>query len=144
MSSLAVLAGLITCGIAAYTDWKKGIIPDVLSIVNIVLAVVIYRSELLRNGYLWWAFVLFVGLLVLALSGKFGGGDVKFLPSLALLTGQLFYLGLTVGLVCEILYGLFESKRSGVPFWVIRLPLAPFLFLGMVTSVIYLCASKLI
>lgn len=144
MSSLAILVGLITCGIATYTDLKKRIIPDVLSILNIMFAVAIYREKLLHNGYLWWAIVLFAGLFVLALSGKFGGGDVKFLPSLALLTGQLFYFGLIVGLVCEILYGLFESKKKGVPFWVIRLPLAPFLFVGMVTSTIYFYTTQLI
>lgn len=134
---ISTAVGMATCAAATYTDLKFRKIPDYLWLVNVLTAVVVYRLKLFTNGHFLWALSTFVFLLVLSIMlDAFGGGDVKFIPSVILLSGQLGIVAIAVGVGIEIAYGYYLSLRTGSNLWKIKLPLAPFLALGYIFSII--------
>lgn len=140
---IAFIIAFVITAIAGYIDKKKGIIPDILWIMNIMSAVIIYKTELIKNGNLTKAFVTFIVLLLIAvITNKIGGGDVKYIPTLILLLGEVGYIIVAIGLIVQILYAMARSRFTGEQWLLIKLPLAPYLFIGMATTTILLLTNK--
>lgn len=134
--SLAFLIGFITCCVAAYTDYRRRIIPNTVAVVNIVAAVLIYRSGLIKNGHLWLALSMFAVMFAMWLFKLIGAGDVKLLSSLVLLLGYNAFFAIFFALLLFIAVGYIKARQTAENFWKLKMPLAPFLIPGMVLSII--------
>ncbi|WPX08156.1 prepilin peptidase [Anaerocellum danielii] len=133
---LAYLVGCITCCWAAYTDYKKQIIPNSVVLINVIAAILIFRSSLIRNGHLWLALSMFAVMFAMWLFKLIGAGDAKLLPSLVLLLGYNAFFAIFFALVIFIATGYLKARRTAENFWKFKMPLAPFLIPGMVLSII--------
>lgn len=81
-----VLAGT---AIASYTDIKKGLIYDWITIPMIVAGAVINVLTGQWNGFLYAGVVFGIGF-ILYYTGKIGGGDVKLFSAIAILIPEFF------------------------------------------------------
>lgn len=133
---LAFLVGFLTSCWAAYTDYKNQIIPNTAVLTNLVAAVLIFRDNLVKNGYLWLALTMFAVMFILWLFKLIGAGDVKLFSSLVLLLGYYAFFTIFFALVMFIAVGYIQSNKKGENFWKFKMPLAPFLVPGMVLSII--------
>jgi len=140
---IAFLVGFLTCCWAAYTDYKARIIPNTTALINIIAAILIFKSSLIKNGHLWLALSMFVVMFAMWLFKLIGAGDVKLLSSLVLLLGYYAFFAIFFALVLFIVVGYVQSRRKTENFWKFKMPLAPFLMPGMVLNIIlYLIIIK--
>ncbi|MEZ0535992.1 prepilin peptidase [Caldicellulosiruptoraceae bacterium PP1] len=132
---IALGIALITTTIAGYYDYKKNVVPDILWAINLIASIIIFRLELLKNGHLQIALMIFFVMLLVALLLKaFDGGDVKYIPSIALLTGEYIGLTILIGGLIEIVYAYIRSYIKKESIWATKLPTMPFIFIGMLAS----------
>lgn len=133
---LAFLVGFFTCCWAAYTDYKSRIIPNTAALINIIAAILIFKSNLINNGHLWLALSMFAVMFIMWLFRLTGAGDVKLLSSLVLLLGYNAFFAIFFALVLFITAGYIKTRKTTENFWKFKMPLAPFLIPGMVLSII--------
>lgn len=136
MMWLAFLVGFLTCCYAAYTDYKKQIIPNTAALINLIAAILIFRGNLIKNGHLWLALSIFAVMFAMWLFKLIGAGDVKLFSSLVLLLGYYAFFTIFFALVLFVVVGYIKSRRKAENFWKFKMPLAPFLIPGMVLSII--------
>lgn len=124
------IVAIIISMIASYTDMKKRIIPDTLSVINIVLAILIYRTHILNN--LINAVILFLAMLFIALiTSSFGGGDIKILSTMTLLIGRNIYFTILLAGIGMMILALIRASKTKENFFKIKYPFAPFILGGV-------------
>jgi prepilin signal peptidase PulO-like enzyme (type II secretory pathway) len=124
---------------AAICDVAKFRIPDVFSIVMVLLALpsMILRDNV-SSSLISFAVVLIIALaLGFFFAGAIGGGDIKYASALALFLGfpdSIIALEATliIGSISGILYA--AVKKKGLR---IRIPLAPFLTVGLIIAIYF-------
>ena len=163
-SIVAVASAIIVCGFewitlitalfliflaaCAAADINKGIVPDLMSVLIAVLAVVRFFTDLITTqsliNCLLGALVLSVPMLItdLFIRNAFGGGDIKMIAAAGLFLGldKTLIAGLIAFLIAGIygVYLLFTKKRGAKG----KVKLAPYLALGCAFSELF-CASFL-
>ena len=136
-----VIAGLLICLIAAYTDYKYRKIYNYLVLATIVVAVLIHRTKIipnLVNALTIFVFLIFVAFL---LKDTSMGGDIKFLSALAMLLGNDMYFVIMVTCVLFLIAGViiyvknYNKLDKGLLHF--KLPLGVFLPFGMFVLLIF-------
>ncbi|MDT3417160.1 prepilin signal peptidase PulO-like enzyme (type II secretory pathway) [Brevibacillus aydinogluensis] len=130
METVMLIYACLILLICSWTDWKRRIIPDVVTYPSIILAL-IYQ---LFWGNIWMAMLsglLVFGVmwvLVIVLKGGIGGGDIKLSTFLAIALGYpLINPVLMVSFLLAIGYGKLFNQRE--------VPLAPAILLGFIIIV---------
>lgn len=123
--------------VISYVDFKKMIVPDILSALCALLAIYpVYASGEWKSS-LVGSTVLggFFFLIILLFPGGFGGGDMKFAAALGFFAGfDLSIIILEAALISGSFFGVVYAMASGRGFR-IRIPFAPFLTLGLFAAV---------
>lgn len=158
-SIVAVASAIIVCGFERVTvitaiflvflaacaaaDINKGIVPDLMSVLIAVLAVIrILMDEItIQNfiNHLYGAFILSVPMLIAALLIKsgFGGGDIKMMAAAGLFLGldKTIIAGFIAFFIAGI-YGVYLllTKKGGAKE---KVKLAPYLALGCAFSELF-------
>lgn len=135
-SLLSLILAVAIAAIASYYDIKTRQIPDWIWALAVVLSVVIWQKTLLKNGNLMVAVLIFICLFFLAYYRLLGGGDMKLISALALLTGGSITIAIAAGTLLQLAFAYFKMLRTGENMWRQRLPLMPFVFFGLVVAVI--------
>ena len=127
----------------ASSDINKGIVPDLLSVLIAVLAVVrIVVSEITVQSlmnHIYGAFILSIPMLIAALLIKsgFGGGDIKMMAAAGLYLGldKTIIAGFIAFFIAGIygIYLLFTKKRGAKE----KVKFAPYLALGCAFSELF-------
>ncbi|GAB1476739.1 A24 family peptidase [Bacillota bacterium] len=127
--------------IISFIDLKHKIIPDrlVLIILLLGLANALHQSLFLHIHWSLWVLGFFAASLPLYVLGLInpdgmGGGDIKLMAACGLFSGwKLILLSLFLGAVYALIYSavLFALGR---PLRKVQIPFAPFLSLGIATS----------
>ncbi len=118
---LKIVLVVIACGIAAYTDYKTGLIQNWLTypLVVIGLLILVYEAFLspIHLGLSYLLTVIFIGILIYVIGyfmykhGKLGGGDIKLFIGIHLVIpyylGQVVILWLLI--IASLLSVLFVS-----------------------------------
>jgi len=128
------------------TDLDQKLLPDVLTLPIVVVgaAVLVWGGDSLVNRQpAWLAIAAAIGLPLLLYvaslpfgEGAFGGGDVKFLAGIGLLTGGLrLVLAVFVGALLSgvVIIALLAAKRVTLKSYI---PFGPFLILGAVWAIL--------
>ena len=109
---VGIAAAILIAGIAAFTDWRSGRIPNWLTLPPLVIAPVIYGILYGWNG----AFISVGGIVICGLVPFFlhrqsaiGGGDVKMVAAIGAVTGML--VGLEIEFVSFLVAGLYALGR---------------------------------
>lgn len=120
-------------------DLKTFTIPDSLIIAFIILSIypIIINSSLKDSlsGFLFM-FLFFI-IMLLLFPGSFGGGDIKFASTIGMLFGmELSIVTLEIALISGSFIGIMYALKTkrGLR---IKIPFAPFLALGVITSFLY-------
>ncbi|UFJ41336.1 prepilin peptidase [Brevibacillus humidisoli] len=118
---------LVVTIIAAWIDYKKLIIPHILTIPSIIVALIV--AFLHGNGMaaVISGAIMFASLLLLLFltGGGIGGGDVYLLTFLAMVVGfPTSHLLVLLALLVAFAWSLILRKRNGC------IPLAPPIFVG--------------
>lgn len=123
---------------AAVSDWNTKKIENYYPVAILILELVMMLGtpEITDSFFraLVGAGVSAAPLLLssMAVKGAFGGGDIKLMASAGCYLGPAggFY-GLFLGLLSAALYGVYLKARKKIS-WKERIPLGPFLALGLV------------
>lgn len=132
---MTTIKGLLLCGILMYaslSDLKKREVPDYVSVMILILALVNFNTSNLPSMLIGAAMV-FVPQMVIAVTRperSVGGADIKISTAVAFLLGAqsgLFALivGLTLAVVTMLILSRTDKTRKGKGF-----PLVPFLAIG--------------
>lgn len=122
----------ILLGIGSYKDIRTREIPNWISVIIAITAVINFRLE-----NLWGLIVAVIFFSVALATGKIGGGDVKLIAALSIVCGLWgsFALLLFAQITMLIFYGvsvIVQKLRSGTADKV--LPFVPFIFIGYLAS----------
>lgn len=144
--SIKVFILITACIIASFTDLKKGIIPDFVTLPLIILGIGfnVFEFNLMNLNFSLMNFVpgivVFFAFLVLYYFGKIGGGDVKLFTGIALLipfhqsfpfiVSVLFFSSLFAVLFFSIYYSL-KYLRKGIDFNENKKSIQQAVFLGI-------------
>ena len=118
---MTVLAAFFLTLFAAYSDWRKFIIPNYVSLIIIAfypLAVLTSPADMDWLLALLTAAITFVVGFLLFAMGVFGGGDVKLLTALSLWSGPALILSFLVsvvlsgGILVLVVLALEASRQS--------------------------------
>ena len=117
---------------AAYYDYKHRIIPDKVHVIILLLGLI---DISVVDSLLGLILVPLPVLIVAIMKGGVGGGDIKFIGAISFFLGfevGLYgsVLGLLIGIVISVIYSLISSVKVN------RFPLAPYLVLGYLTTMI--------
>ncbi|ADQ06141.1 peptidase A24A prepilin type IV [Caldicellulosiruptor hydrothermalis 108] len=142
-SLLALLGATVLAAIASYYDIKTRQIPDWIWALAAVLAVAIWQKNILKNGNLMIAILIFICLFLLAYYRLLGGGDLKLISALALLVGGSITTAIAAGTLLQLGFAYWRMLKTGENMWGQRLPLMPFVFFGLVAVVIINLFTKI-
>lgn len=122
----------ILLGIGSYKDIKTREIPNWISVIIAITAVINFRLE-----NLWGLIVAVIFFSVALATGKIGGGDVKLIAALSIVCGLWgsFALLLFAQIAMLIFYGvsvIVQKLRGGTADK--ALPFVPFIFIGYLAS----------
>lgn len=125
----------ILLGIGSYKDIKTREIPNWISIIIALTAVINFRLE-----NLWGLTVAAIFFSVALVTGKIGGGDVKLIAALSIVCGLWgsFALLLFAQISMLIFYGvsvIVQKLRGGTADK--ALPFVPFIFIGYLVSKLF-------
>lgn len=129
--------------IASYYDIKTRQIPDWIWALAAVLAVAIWQKNILKNGNLMIAILIFICLFLLAYYKLLGGGDLKLISALALLVGGSITTAIAAGTLLQLGFAYWRMLKTGENMWGQRLPLMPFVFFGLMAVVIINLFTKI-
>lgn len=132
---ITAIKGMILCGILMYaslSDFEKREVPDFVSVMILILALVNFNTSNLPSMLIGAAMV-FVPQMVIAITRperSVGGADIKISTAVAFLLGAqsgLFALivGLALAVVTMLILSRTDKTRKGKGF-----PLVPFLAIG--------------
>ncbi len=132
----------IFLGIAAAVsliDIRTMIIPNqlVLALLAIALTAVLRNNDVKDHLYAALGMFSFFVIILLVFPGSFGGGDVKFAAVIGFLMGirhsiVVMEIALITGSLIGITYVLLKKSTFRI-----KIPFAPFLFIGLVGAVLY-------
>lgn len=136
---MTTIKGLLLCGILMYaslSDLEKREVPDYVSVMILILALVNFNTSNLPSMLIGAAMV-FVPQMVIAVTRpqrSIGGADIKISTAVAFLLGAqsgLFALivGLTLAVVTMLILTKTKKVRQGEGF-----PLVPFLAIGTIIA----------
>ncbi len=131
ISGLAIAISII--------DVKSLTIPNSLIIVFVILSVypIVMNNSITDNLLGLLLMGSFFTIIILIFPGSFGGGDIKFASAIGILTGiELSIVALEVALISGSITGLIYAikTKKGLKS---KIPFAPFLTLGVLTSLLY-------
>jgi leader peptidase (prepilin peptidase)/N-methyltransferase len=148
---IVVIFGALALVLLMATDLDQRLLPDVVILPLFVVgaAALVWGGDTLVNRQpAWLAIAVAIGLpLVLYVAslpfgeGAFGGGDVKFLAGIGLLTGALrLVLAVFVGALLSgvVIVALLGAKRITLKSYV---PFGPFLIIGAIWAALLPAAS---
>ncbi|ADQ45569.1 peptidase A24A prepilin type IV [Caldicellulosiruptor kronotskyensis 2002] len=135
-SLLSLILAVAITAIASYYDIKTRQIPDWIWALTVVLAIAIWQKNLLKNGNLMVAALIFICLFLLAYYKLLGGGDLKLISALALLVGGSITAAIAAGTLLQLGFAYWRMLRTGENMWRQQLPLMPFVLFGLVAVVI--------
>lgn len=124
--------------VAAFTDWRHMEIPDSMSVVIALMGAILVATEgsLSVSARLIGAFCVSVPMVVLALMGAMGGGDIKLMAALGLCLGwklTLFttFFGAVLGTITFLLLAKTKAKMGRM------IPFGTFLSIGGVCAIFF-------
>lgn len=130
--ALSFLFFLICGAIIAFIDYKKHIIPDILSIpsVIILLCIKFYEQGGIGSELAAVLAVVIIFLILLYFFADFGGGDLRYGALCAVFLGfnDIFIFFIIVGILHALLLLLLRAKIMGF---------APSMFIAAVATKIY-------
>lgn len=136
---MTAIKGMILCGILIYaslSDLEKREVPDYVSVMILILALVNFNASDLPSMLIGSAMV-FVPQMVIAITRperSVGGADIKISTAVAFLLGAQYGLfalivGLTLAVVTMLIFSRTDKTRKEKGF-----PLVPFLAVGSVIA----------
>lgn len=115
--------------IASYTDIKKRIIDNYVSILMLLIA--LYTNGLFGVYSNLKSNIIFIIIIMLLYSlNKYGGGDVKLTIALIAFAGSEIYEILLFAAIFSLSFALFIKRKINA-----ELPFAPFLFIGYLLTI---------
>ena len=137
--TISIFLLLCLSAVIAIVDIKKMTIPDLLVALCIALSVYPAYSGGDWKSNLWGMLILggFFFIIILLFPGGFGGGDMKYAAALGFFAGmELSVVILETALVTGSIFGIIYAHKTGKGLR-IRIPFAPFLFIGLLTAVFW-------
>lgn len=132
----AVVASCLV--VVAFTDWQKMEIPDSMSVVIALAGLLLFfvDDSLSFSARLIGAFCVSVPMLLLAMAGAMGGGDIKLMAALGLCLGwklTLFttFFGAVMGTLAVLLLAKTKARLGRL------IPFGTFLAIGGVCAVFF-------
>lgn len=129
---ISLLFFLVAGGLIAIIDYKKNIIPDILSIPSILImfAIKLYENGTIVNEIKMMVLVLFIFVLLIYFFNDFGGGDLRFGALCAVFIGSIdiFLFFIVSGIVQA--FALSVSGKKVIGF-------APAMFIGALTAKLF-------
>ncbi len=135
--TLFLIAGLAIS--ISIIDLKTLTIPNSLVIAFVILSLypIIMNNTFSDNLYGLLFMSLFFIIMLLIFPGSFGGGDVKYASAIGILTGlELSIVALEAALISGSLIGIIYALKTKKGLR-IKIPFAPFLTIGVLTSLLY-------
>lgn len=109
------LASLMALVYSAVYDWKYRILPDFISLPIILIGLVVALTQDNYVTYIIGSAVGFGIVLLVALIGNTGGGDIKLCGALGVVFGYPSILGvMLIGAVLGAIYGIIKIVWNGV------------------------------